>query len=169
MEVPQFYNDVPQNFLGQKTSKSKKRKKRKRRTKKNVPKNDNQMLGQYYKNQSQAQAWAITTNTIPDLLTNEKNLNLSNRILTKTLPRHRGEIEDPKKFVDKLAWSQQRVNKINKRLLIDDNDPIRRNLLDEFDAVAELHHIPAGCELPPNNAPLPAAPQAPVGGWANYG
>ena len=171
MQVPQYYDNVPENFLGQKTKKNAKRKKKgkKRKSRKSKLQNDNLQVGQYYRNQSQAQAWAITTGTIPGLLTREKNLNFENRILTNTLPRHRGEIENPKTFVDKLAWSQQRVNKINKRLLIDKDDPVRRNLLNDFDRVAELYPMNAGPEMPPNNAPLPPEPPAPPGGWQNYG
>ena len=123
-----YYNNVPDVFLGQKTNKKKKKKRRKK---------DLTNLGLYYRNKSQSQAWAVTTNTIPGLLTNERNLFFENRILTKTLPRHRGEIEPTRKFINKLAWSQQKVHKINKRLLIDEDDPVRRNLYREFDEVAD--------------------------------
>ena len=160
MQVPQYYNDIPQKFLGKKTkqpTKKTKRKKRKRGRKKKSA-NDNQGLGQYYKNQSQAQAWAITTNTIPGLLTKQKNLNFENRILTNTIPRNRGEIENTRKFVDQLAWSQQRINTINKRMLIDPDDPVRRNLNRAFDQVA-YHQNPIGPPLPPGGfGALPVAP-----------
>ena len=123
-----YYNNVPDVFLGQKTNKKKKKKRRKK---------DLTNLGLYYRNKSQSQAWAVTTNTIPGLLTNERNLFFENRILTKTLPRHRGEIEPTRKFINKLAWSQQKVHKINKRLLIDEDDPVRRNLYRDFNEVAD--------------------------------
>ena len=133
--MQQYYNDVPEKFLGKKTTKTKRKKKGRKRKRKLVP-NQEKTLGQYYKNQSQSQAWAITRNTIPGLLTREKNLHFENRILTNTLPRHRGEIEATRKFVDQLAWSQEKVHRINRRLLIDEDDPDRRNLMPAFNAAA---------------------------------
>ena len=121
----QYYNNIPENFLGQKTKKSKKNKKKKKISKKLG-------LGHYYRNQTQSQAWAITTNTIPGLLTKQKNLLFENRVLTNTIPRSKREIEATRKFVNNLAWSQERVHSINKRLLIDEDDPVRRNLIRDF-------------------------------------
>ena len=149
MQVPQYYNNVPENFLGQRTTKKKRKRKRKRRRKgiSTGIRKDN--LNQYFTNRSQAQAWAITTNTIPGLLTREKNLMFSNRILTKTLPRHRGEVSNTRKFVNELAWSQQRINAMNRRLLIDEDDPVRRNLLGAFNAVGIVQHGPRPRYAPP--------------------
>lgn len=170
MEVPKYYNNIPDNFLGKKTKHKRKtkRKRKKGRKRKNIlPANDSQSLGQYYKNQSQAQAWAITTNTIPGLLTREKNLNFENRILTNTLPRNRGEIQNTRKFVDQLAWSQRSIHKINKRMLIDPDDPVRRNLRNDFDNVAVFQN-PMGPQPPlgglPVPPPPPPPPPAPAGG-----
>ena len=147
MQVPQYYNNVPENFLGQKTTK-KKRKRKGKKIRKSTGRSKNK-LNQFYLNRSQAQAWAITTNTIPGLLTKEKNLIFSNRILTKTLPRHRGEVSNTRKFVNELAWSQQRINEMNRRLLIDEDEPIRRNLLGAFNAVGIIQHGPRPRYAPP--------------------
>ena len=141
MQVPTFYDNVPENFLGQKTTASKKlkkkRKKRGRKKRKTRNLTDTQTLGQYYMNQTQTKAWAVATNTLPGLLTQEKNLYFTNRVLTNTIPRNKGEIPNTQQFVNQLAWSQERVNNVNRRLLIDDDEEnVRRNLIGAFNAAA---------------------------------
>ena len=123
MDTYYTFNNVPDEFLGQPLKKKKKRKKKK---------NDVSMLGQYFSNQNIVKAWAIKTNTIPGLLTKDKVLSFNNRILTKTLPRDKTEIANTRGFVNALATSQKKVNVMNRRLLIDQDDPIRQDLIDAF-------------------------------------
>lgn len=121
-----YYNtdNVPDEFLGQPMKKKKKKKKKK------------SILGQYYQNQNMVKAWAMKTNTLPGLLTRDKVLKFENRILTSTIPRNKSEITSASRFVNALAQSQRTIHKMNRRLLIDEDDPVRRNLRDDFNIAA---------------------------------